>query len=355
MHAALDATPLTVATGGIGRYTSELARALGEAFPGDVYSLVSDQPFEMPPDCPPNVKRGGAPRHSLERFWWSFGLGRELSRSHADIFHGTGFSVPYFARIPRVMTLHDLSPWMDPRWGSGAERIRKRVPLLLGLGIATMVVTVSEAVRREAIERFRLNPARVAAVPNAAAAMFRPVPSAPAKPYFLYLGTLEPRKNLGRLIEAWNLVREKKDVDLILAGCRRGDFPEIAERPGLRILGAVADERLPELYSGALAFVYPSHYEGFGLPVLEAMQCGALALVSNDPAIREVTGDAAVHLDPGSTRAWAEAMEAAASRPEWTARMRERALRRAREFSWAKTAARTREVYEQALCLVSYS
>jgi glycosyltransferase involved in cell wall biosynthesis len=355
MHVALDATPLTVETGGIGRYTAELTRALAEAFPDDVYTLVSDQPFEMPPDCPPNAKRGGAPRNRLERFWWSWGLGRELGRSRAHVFHGTDFSAPYFARVPSVMTVHDLSPWMDPGWHHGAARVRQRAPLLLGLGIAAMVVTVSEAVRRAAIERFRLNPARVAAIPNAASAMFRPVPAPPGKPYFLYVGTLEPRKNLGCLLEAWTAIREKHDVDLVLAGRRRDDCPPLEARPGLHLLGAVPDQELSALYSGALAFTYPSFYEGFGLPVLEAMQCGAMALVSNDPALREVTGDAAVHLDARAPREWAEAMDAALNRPEWVARMRARALNRAREFSWHRTAVRTREVYEQACRLVSHS
>ena len=355
MHAALDATPLTVTTGGIRRYTAELARALGEAFPDDVYTLASDQPFEMPPDCPPNVKRGGSPGNRLERFWWSWGLRRELARARVQVFHGTDFATPYFSPIPSVMTVHDLSPWMDRRWHHSAHRIRRRTPLLLKLGVATMVVTLSEAVRRAVIERFRLDPARVAAIPNAASATFRPVLARPAKPYFLYVGTLEPRKNIGCLLQAWAAVREKRDVDLILVGRRRADFPPIEARPGLHVRGPVPDHELSALYSGAVAFAYPSWYEGFGLPVLEAMQCGALALVSRDPAIREVTGDAAVPLDARSPREWAEAMEAALARPHWVARMRALALDRAREFSWHRTAVQTREIYEQARRLVSQS
>src|SRR5262249_49708913 len=159
---------------------------------------------------------------------------------------------------------------------------------LMQWGIATMVLTVSQAVRREAIDRFRLHPDRVAAVPLAADLRFRPVPVPPAlpdAPYFLFVGTWEPRKNLPALLDAWRTVRRDYPIDLKLAGRKRADAPPIHAEPGLHLLGEVPEDRLPELYSGALAFVYPSHYEGFGLPVLEAMQCGACVIASR--AVRE--------------------------------------------------------------------
>jgi glycosyltransferase involved in cell wall biosynthesis len=161
------------------------------------------------------------------------------------------------------------------------------------------------------------------------------------RPYFLFVGTLEPRKNIARLIEAWRLVRKTQEVDLVLAGRIRDDFtPPVAE-PGLRVLGAVPEEDLPALYSGAFACVYPSLYEGFGLPVLEAMQCGATVIASRDPAIVEVAGGAAVHVDATDVRALAEAMRA---RPV----MRDEALARAALFSWSITARKTKEVYDAA-------
>ena len=140
-----------------------------------------------------------------------------------------------------------------------------------------MIITPGEKVRRAAIRQFNLQPERVVAVPEAAAHWFRPVETTPASPYFLFVGTLEPRKNLDKLLEAWHEVRRHYAVDLVLAGRPRADAPELRPEPGLRLAGEVADSELPalSLYSGALAFVYPSLYEGFGLPVLEAMQCGA--------------------------------------------------------------------------------
>lgn len=346
MRVAIDATPLTLSSGGLARYTQELSLALAENFPEDEFLLVSDQAFEMPGGAPSNLQRGGGPRSPLERRWWLCGLDRELGRLRADLFHGPDFAVPYVPRRPSVMTLHDLSPWMNPRWHHAAGRVRRRTPLLIGLGIATMVITPSEAVRQQAIDRFRISPARVVAVPLAAAPRFRPVPAPPVDPYFLYVGTLEPRKNLPLLLSAWREVRKKHPIDLVLAGRRRADFPELPLEPGLRLIGEVAEERLPELYSGALAFVYPTLYEGFGLPVLEAMQCGACVITSLDPAVSEVAGDAAV--PTGTEWELVAALRAAVEAPHWVAAWRERALRRAREFSWARTATLTRQVYQEA-------
>jgi glycosyltransferase involved in cell wall biosynthesis len=155
------------------------------------------------------------------------------------------------------------------------------------------------------------------------------------------VGAGGPRKNVETILEAWREVRKRHAVDLALVG----DFP--ADQ-GTRVLKNVDDARLAVLYSGALAFLYPSFYEGFGLPVIEAMQCGAAVFASRDAAITEVSGGAAVQLDARDTRAWTEALAAACKRPEWLQELRARSLCRAREFSWRATARRTREVYEEA-------
>jgi glycosyltransferase involved in cell wall biosynthesis len=360
---ALDGTPLTVSTGGVARYTLELARALAGEFPEDQYWLLSDQILPRLASLPANLHMGSPPKTLPERRWWLFGLDREMSRRGVDLFHGTDFSVPYLPRRPSVMTVHDLSPWTHADLQPDAVRVRRRTPALLRLGLASMVITPTEAVRREAIERFRLRPERVVAVPLAASPMFRRVEprqleveqpgSTPAKPYFLFVGTLEPRKNIARLIEAWREVRKANDVDLVLAGRLRAGFPAPAPEPGLRVLGPVPEADLPGLYSGALACVYPSLYEGFGLPVLEAMQCGAVVVTSRDPAVveisgGEVSGGAAVHVDATDTRALVEALAAVARAPENFAELRGRAIGRAAEFTWQRTARRTREVYEAA-------
>ncbi|MBM3775433.1 MAG: glycosyltransferase family 4 protein [Acidobacteria bacterium] len=331
MRVALDATPLTVTTGGIRRYVAELSRALAAAYPEDEYRLLSDQPFEPP--C--GLSRGSGPRNALDRRWWLWGIER---RNDYDVFHGTDFSVPYLARRPSVLTLHDLAPWM----GNGNGRVRARTPWLLGLGLATMVITCSQAVRAEAIERFRIHPARVVAVPLAAAGEFRPARTQPARPYFFYAGSREPRKNVAALAGAWRELRREFEVELLLAGRGGGSMPE----PGLRELGEVSDAELAGLYSGAVAVVYPSTYEGFGLPVLEAMQSGACVIAGRAAAVEEAAGGAAVIVDSG--RALAAAMRQALIDPGWAAGWREKGLARARQFSWERTAALTRAVYVEA-------
>ncbi len=349
MRVALDATPLSLTTGGIPRYTRELCRALGETFPEDEYWLVSDQEFSAGTDLPGNVHTRKPRAGRLSRRWWSFGLATEIRTLQADLFHGTDFSVPYFPIVPSVLTLHDLSPWKQINGSRPGGRVRRRTPYLLGLNLATMVLTPSESVRREAIERFRLHPGRVVAVPLAAASRFRPMrPAAPSTPYFLYVGAIAPRKNIPLLVEAWREVRKSFPVDLVLAGKQGDDAPALPVEEGLRILGETPEEDLPDLYSGAVAVLYPSLYEGFGLPVVEAMRCGSAVFTSPDPAITEVTAGAAVQLNPSDARAWTGAMRAALEQPAWLSECRERALRRSAAFSWRQTARLTREVYKEA-------
>ncbi|MEO8096584.1 MAG: glycosyltransferase family 1 protein [Acidobacteriota bacterium] len=351
MTFALDGTPLTQPTGGVARYTWELARALSETFPEENYWLLSDHKFATPAIRPANLHIGSPPKNLAARRWWLWGLNRELDRRGVDLFHGTDFSVPYFSRRPSVMTVHDLSPWIDAEWQNGAwrnaaSRVRKRTPRLLRWGLAKMVITPTEAIRAAVVQRFRLAPEHVVAVPLAARQEFRPVNS-PAReaPYFLFVGTLEPRKNITRIIGAWREVSRRYRVDLVLAGRPRADFAMPADEPGLRVLRLVEDAELPALYSGALATLYPSAYEGFGLPVLEAMQCGSLVIASRDPAVAEVAGGAAIHVDANDTGSLAQAMIATFQNPGFCVELRQRGLRRAAQFSWHETARRTREVY----------
>ena len=345
MRVAIEAASLALTSGGLLRYTSELSLALARNFPNDEFYLTSDQAFAMPEAAPANLYRGAGPRNALERRWWLWGLARELSRLSADLVHGPDFAVPYIPTRPSVLTLHDLSPWMRDEWHADAGRVRHRTPILLEMGVATMVITPGERVRKQAIERFRLRPDRVFAIPEAAAPWFRPsAPFGHEKRYFLFVGTIEPRKNLTAMIDAWREVRRELDIDLLIAGRARADAPPLAPEPGLKVMGEVPDECLPALYSGALAVVYPSLYEGFGLPVLEAMQCGAVVVASR--AVEEVAGDAAIYAD--DSQEIARAMRDIASTVERLDELRSRSLAHARGFTWDRTARQTYEVYQEA-------
>lgn len=333
MRVALDATPLMLENGGLRRYTSELTAALRAEFPQDEYLLLSDQPVP--------------PRNVLLRRWWSCGLPLELLRRRVDVFHGTDFAVPYLPVCPSVMTVHDLSPWLDPSWHDKADRVRRRTPVLIRLGLTRRIITPTEAIRRQVIEHLRMHPDRVVSIPEAASAFFRPETCEPVRPYFLFVGTLEPRKNVATIVDAWSRLQHS-GTELLLAGRQRSDFEPVQPRPGLRFLGSVPDSALPSLYSGAIAVLYPSLYEGFGLPLIEAMQCGAPVLTSRDAALVEVAGGAAIHLHALDTAQWVEAMTALLHNNELRGKQVEASLRRASLFSWQKTARLTREVYLDA-------
>jgi glycosyltransferase involved in cell wall biosynthesis len=313
--------------------------------------LLSDQKFALPDGSPANLI--GGPAHAQDKRWWLRGVRRAIAETGAQIFHGTNFEVPYVGNTPSILTIHDLSPWRDPAWHAGADRVRMRTPWLIRLKRARMILTVSDAIRQEIMSRFQVPADRVRAIPLAASEIFRPVTADATpdtmreRPYFLFIGTLEPRKNLPALVEAWRATRDETGADLLIAGRTRADFVPISPEEGIQLLGEVSDGDLPRLLSGALAFVYPTLYEGFGLPVLEAMQCGCPVITSRDPAVTETAGGAAILAD--SVREISAAMRALAASPEQRREWRDKGLARAARFSWSRTARATRDLYEEVL------
>jgi glycosyltransferase involved in cell wall biosynthesis len=343
-----------LSSGGLPRYVTELSTALAREFPEDIYSLISDQPFPMPERAPMNLIRGRQPHSAAERRWWLWGIQQAIRQTGSQVFHGTNFEVPYLGSTPAILTIHDLSPWREKAWqirthNADADRVRWRTPWLVRLRRARMILTVSDAVRREVIEHFGVLPERVRAVPLAASSRFRPMAptSPPQKPFFLFVATLEPRKNVAGLVEGWREARAETNADLVIAGRNRADFTEIPAGEGIHLLGEVPDQELPRLYSDALAFVYPTHYEGFGLPVLEAMQCGCPVITSRDPAVMEVTGGNAIHTS--SPHEIAEAMRALTADARLRNVLRGCGFERAAAFSWSRTARETHAVYEEVV------
>lgn len=343
MNIAFDGSPLALATGGLRRYTEELILAVAREYPEDSLKVVSDQriSWKVPGSVQVECRK---PRTWAERRWWLVGV--QIAARGSDVFHGCDFSVPYLPSRPSVMTLHDLSPWRNPVWHSKASRVRARTPLLLRLGIATMVITPSEQIRREAIDYFRLAPSRVAAVPEAASDFFRPAPPVRSELYFLFVGTIEPRKRVDVLIEAWREVAREHPVKLLIAGRLRAGEPAIAPMPNLELLGEVPDSDLPPLYSGAVATVYPSEYEGWGLPALEAMQCGCPVIAGSAASVHEFGGGAVLRAE--DARTLAHVMTSLLTNATLRIESREAGLTCASRFSWARTARETHAVYEEA-------
>ncbi len=353
LRVAIDATPLVVPLGGTARYVVELVAALSAQFPNDEFHLISDQASWTLPERLgrlANVIREPPQWRGLWGSWWTTGLPWELHRRGIDLFHGTDFSVPYVPLTPSVMMIHDLSPWKQPPIRPlGSERVRHRTPYLLR--IATHIVTPTQAIRAELAATFAVSLNRITAVPLAA---FDPGDHTTADeprvtpPYILYIGALDARKNVQTLVAAWRRARAHvNDLSLVLAVPPRGEAPP--DEPGLHRFAGLTDAEVTQLLSGAMAFVYPSLYEGFGLPVLEAMRTGVPVITSNDPAITEVAGGAAVQVDVTSAETLAQAILSVVTSSVAQGRLGNEGKKRAAEFSWRRTAQRTRDVYAETI------
>jgi glycosyltransferase involved in cell wall biosynthesis len=287
------------------------------------------------------VAFGGSGRLAVlarELAWYPFALGR---LSGVDLLHCPTYYGPLRPRLPLVVTVLDLSvfrhPEAFPRWTRTA--VPRLVPLVLRA--ATRILAISEFTKSELVEVLDLPPDKVAAVPLAVETdVFRADGPAAEGDYVLAVGTLEPRKNLSRLVEA----TRRLGVELRVVGATGWGRVEVGG-VGVRWLGRVGDDDLARLYRGAAVVAYPSLYEGFGFPVLEAMACGAPVVTSRGGATEEVAGGAAVLVDPLDPAAIAAGIEEALSRRE---ELRVSGLARASAFSWAETARRTVEVYREA-------
>jgi alpha-1,3-rhamnosyl/mannosyltransferase len=279
---------------------------------------------------------GGAGRISSvvrDAVWYPVGL-RRRSRGF-DVLHGTTFRGPVQASSPVVLTVHDLAllrhPAAFPRW----HRLYGRAGLRATLERADALVAVSEFTKDETVELVGIPEERIRVVPNGVDAIFTPNGPASEGDYVLTVATLEPRKNLARAVEAARLAR----VELRVVGARGWGGVDV---PGWA--GEVPDRELAALYRGARCVLYPSLYEGFGLPVLEAMACGTPVVTSRGTAMEEVAGGAAVLVDPRDVPALAEGIETASAERDELVR---RGLARARELTWTRAADRVEALWRE--------
>lgn len=375
MRIGLDGFPLLMPLTGVGHYTFELARALALLAPSDQFELVAPSPFpdsiieNIRLNCPDNLRAVNAEPSSIRRRrWWAVGLPLYLRKASLDLFHGTNYEVPLWSKRRSVLTIHDLSNLLhaDTHKADLARRARQRLPVMARS--ASMIITATECVRREISEHLRVKADRVRVTPFAPRSGFQAMPAAQANQtkqrlgiedeFILFVGTVEPRKNLLTLVRAFEQVprQTSRRPQLVVVGAEGWLMDElfafikessISDR--LRLTGYLDDDDLRALYSSCTVFVYPSIYEGFGLPPLEAMACGAPVIASNIATFQETLGSAAQLIEPNDVEALARSIVEILDDEDRRRALSRRGLEQAAKFSWERTAQLTLEVYRRVL------
>ncbi len=365
MILGFDATTLRGRLSGVGYYTARLMETLANgAGSGIVDRIVVLSNREVPVPAGERVAVYARRRFGVRSVWMQFMLPSILREVRPDLVHFTNYLAPVVGRVPYVVSVHDMTLSLVPQYHTLKKRILTSSLIPFVARNAARILAPSESTRRDILSVLRVDPARVAVIPYAAAPGFRPSSEGPGRlesaygirgPYLLYVGTLEPRKNLPRVLQAFARVASSiPDHQLVIAGDLGWSYePVLAEarRPELAgrvVLAGYADEGdLPLLYTHATAFVYPSLYEGFGLPVVEAMACGAPVLTSSTSSLGEIAAGAAVLVDPEDERALAEGLVALATDEGLRADLRAKGLARAATYSWERTGRETAAVYQE--------
>lgn len=366
----------TYRAAGINGYIYELLNrlpALAQAEPKlELVAYLHDAAFRAPPGLKVARSRWDTTNPWRRIVWEQTALAGQSRK--LDVLHAMAFAVPLAAACPTVVTVHDLSFMRFP----GAFRRPNRVYLTtftrLSVHRAKRIIVGAESTRRDVIELCGARPERIVTVPYGVTGAFKPAIEASereavtefrrrkglADRFILYLGTLEPRKNIGQLIEAYATLRQR---------AHQGEFPKLVIVGGkgwfyenlftqvtkldlidhVWFTGYVPTDELPWWYRAATVFVYPSLFEGFGLPVLEAMACGTPTVASNISSLPEVAGDAAILVDPYDKDAWVSAMERVLCDADLRRRLSEAGPHQASQFPWSRTAIETLAVYRDVL------
>jgi glycosyltransferase involved in cell wall biosynthesis len=355
---------------GIGRYTYNLASKLPQVAPDAEFVLLHDPRLINTRYDVELLSRHDnlelvtvdIPTVSVQEQYRLHSLVKALS---LDLLHSPYLIMPYWLPCPSVVTVYDLIPFIYPqylphRWTAWVFR----AAMSLAVRRATKVIAISESTKRDLTRLFGAAQGKATAIHLAADERFRLLEreqwgqvvrsyGLPER-YVLYMGINKPHKNLVFLLRVFSEL--STDASLVLAGKEDPRYPqahEEARRLGLAdrvlFLGEIPDTDLPALYNGAQAFVFPSLYEGFGLPVLEAMACGVPVVASDSSSIPEIVDEVAITLDPQDADAWVAALTEVVEKERLRAEMSKKALERAEMFSWEETARRTWQVYQAAL------
>jgi glycosyltransferase involved in cell wall biosynthesis len=304
-------------------------------------------------------------RPEVRIFWEQVLQPWAIRQAGVDLLHGMALVGPMVGACPVVITVHDLSFLFYPRSFPASKRLYLRAFTGMSVRRARRVIAISENTKRDVVQQYGISPDRVDRIYYGIDPIFRPLPAGQVaefrsqrglpERFVLFVGTLEPRKNVVRLIEAYAQLRDNCPP-LLLVGGKGWLYDEIFARVGeldltdkVRFVGYVAGKELPWWYNAADLFVYPSLYEGFGLPPLEAMACGAPVITSSVSSLPEVVGEAGLLVDPDDVQALAEAMERVLADSHLREAMRAAGLAQAGRFSWQEAARRTVETYHHAL------
>jgi glycosyltransferase involved in cell wall biosynthesis len=373
MRICIDISPAIHHRAGIGRYAQELAAALLDAAPENEYVAFYNYPAQE--QVEPSLDRLSHLTTNLPDKPWRLRvlLAQLLRRSQdslfrgADLFHATDHLLPRLSQVKSVFTLHDLTFRLFPQTHSVWNRWFLLLMMPRFLRAAGAIVADSECTRRDAAQFYGIDARRIAVIYPGVSARFHPAGAPGAatvrqkyglpEHFVLSVGTIEPRKNLATLLEAFSrLTPYDPRPPLVIAGktgwlyetfFRR--LRELGLEDQVVLLGFVPDDDLPALYSAADLFVFPSLYEGFGLPALEAMACGTPVVASNASSLPEVVGEVGLLVDPHDVGGLAAAMERTLADERLRAEMRAKGLERARAFTWEKTARETLRVYAEVL------
>jgi glycosyltransferase involved in cell wall biosynthesis len=374
MRVAIDYTAAIYQSAGVGRFVRSLVKALAELDRENEYVLVyADPPRGVKPSFPgaPNFVplRVPVPDRVLTILWHRLGLPVpiDLITGRVDVFHSPDFVLPPVMRAAKVLTVHDLAFLLHPECADAGLRnyLERTVPR--SVARSDFILADSEHTKDDLICLLGVAPEKIEVVPGGVDPEFSPVEDAGRReemrrtigeghPYILNLGVIEPRKNLVRLIEAFEMLKSRHDLPhrLVLAG-KKGwlsdDIYRRAERSPLasEILfpGFVSEQDLPLLYAAADLFVFPSLYEGFGLPPLEAMASGVPVVVSRSSSLPEVVGDAALMVRPENAEELSEAMARVLTDDGLRTAMVARGLQQSRRFTWGAAAQRMLAAYRR--------
>lgn len=366
MHIGIDCRLPSYRMGGISRYTIQLIQALSQVAGAEKFTIFhkKGEKRSFLPDDDTRFSRSDllTPcHHRLERR----ALAVELARHRLDVFHSPDFIPPAPATARRVITVHDLSFLYFPEILTAESRRYYADQIGWAVNVADHIIADSYATRDDVIKLLGVAPGRITTIHLAADEVFsagydvaeigRTVAEYGIdEGYILFVGTLEPRKNLGMLLRAYHRLRQERGVKvpLVLVGSKGWLYEEIFDEivslglgDSVRHLSDVSDVKLAHLYRAAGVLAFPSYYEGFGLPALEAMLGGCPVVCAGRGSLPEVVGSAAIQLDPDDVDGWVAAIESVLGDSVLADRMRAEGLAQAQKFSWLKTAEATMAVY----------